>query len=118
MHPEFIPEKLKELHQQQQKEEPKSSWWQSAWSSIKSKFSKLKNYVIGEHMTSVPCIHVYFDYYFKLLTAKEIHTNLNLFIVADIIVLTYQSLYKPYFSYDGNSRVVAIDTIKVVSTSF
>ena len=115
MHPEFLSEKLKEFHQQQQKEDSKSSWFQSAWSVLKSRLGKLKNYVIGDSVTPahVPCINIYLGFYFELLSGEKFHPNMNPLTVANTIVAIYGTLYKPYFSCDGNSRIVVVDGIKL-----
>lgn len=115
MRAEYLPEKLKELRLQQQKEDSKS-WWQSAWSSIKARFGKIKGYVFGENVTPIPCVDIYLDNYFKLLIGEEVHPDIHPSIVAHRVVQTYLSLYKPYFFYNDGSNVANVDTIKMVST--
>ena len=111
MHPEFHPEKLKEL--QLQKEESKSSWRKFV-SNIKSKFSEWKSYVFGDNETHIPSLHIYLAEYYELLTG-EVYSDLDPCTVMNNIVVTYQSLYRCFFYYDHNSRMINIKSVKEVS---
>jgi len=113
MRPQFVSEKLKEIQQQQ---ESKSSWLQSLVSTVKSKLTKLKSYIRGEEDIPIPCIHIYLDYYFKLLTGK-VYANKNVdpSTISNTIVAIYHSLHKPYFNYDFGPRIVTINNTKTVS---
>ena len=114
MHPEFHPEKLKEL--QLQREESKSTL-RKLFSNIKSKISEWKNYIFGEHETPIPSVHIYLAEYYLLLTGK-IYSDIDPCIVLNKIVVIYQSLYRCYFHYDSNSRVINNKAVKEVSNVF
>jgi len=114
MHPEFHPEKLKEL--QLQKEESKSTF-RKIFSNIKSKFSEWKNYVFGENESPIPCVHIYLAEYYELLTGK-VYSDIDPYTVLNNIVVIYQSLHRCYFHYDNNSRMVCIKSVKEVSECY
>jgi len=111
MHPEFHPEKLKEL--QLQKEEPKSTF-RKFFSNIKSKFTE---WIFGENDTPIPCVHIYLAEYFELLTGK-VYSDIDPCTVLNNVVVIYESLHRCYFHYDSNSRMVHIKSVKEVSKCF